>query len=389
MKSLVVDGYWTAGVLIAHNRRARIESRVTTAVPRSLALSTTPSRPSSSARGFDPAVIEARLRTFEGFGLHRTGGSGDDKTSAWLREELAAVGVTADLERFDFPRVEYRTARITWPDGKIDGVPMFDGGFTDFGGIQGDLCEDTDPDPFGKIVVATSALRGDGRWTAPMARDHYEALQEQGVVGVVVPSGDPEGQVVLRNAEHIRTPFDLPVLQVAARDARALASSLVLGGIEGTLDVNGERLKSRATNVVATVEGTDPDAAPVAVMTPKSGWFTCAAERGGGIATWLALAEVVASERPRRTVHFLASSGHELHHLGLTSYLHQRSTLAKGAAAWLHLGASIGARYPMARMGASDETLHAAARAAIEAHGCQEMFAVSTATSTVSCGEWK
>jgi hypothetical protein len=110
-------------------------------------------------------------------------------------------------------------------------------------------------------------------------------------------------------------------------------------------------------------------------MTPKSGWFTCAAERGGGIATWLALAEVVAAEQPRRTVHFLASSGHELHHLGLTAYLHQRSTLAKGAAAWLHLGASIGARYPMARMGASDETLHAVARTALEARACGEVEA--------------
>lgn len=321
--------------------------------------------------GLRPEVIEARIRAFEAFGIHRTGWDGDDRTSAWLRDELAAAGIAADLERFDFPRVEFRAARLTWPDSHVDGVPMYDGGFTPYGGIQGELCEDNDPDLFGKIVVATSAVRGDRRWTAPNARAHYEALEEQGVIGVVVPSGDPEGQVVLRNAQHILTPFGIPVLQVAARDARALASSLVLGGIEATLEVDGERLKSRATNVVASVPGTEPEAAPVVVMTPKSGWFTCAAERGGGIATWLALAEALATDRPRRTVHFVASSGHELHHRGLEAYLNARRPLPKQAVAWLHLGASIGARYPQPRTGASDDALHALATSALARHGCE------------------
>ncbi|MCK9487044.1 MAG: M28 family metallopeptidase [Dehalococcoidia bacterium] len=288
--------------------------------------------------------------------------------------------MTADLERFDFPRVEYRTARLTWPDGHIDGVPMYDGGFTQYGGIQGELCEDTDPDLFGKIVVATSATRGDRRWTAPNARAHYEALAEQGVIGVVAPSGttgaDDGPQVALRNAEHILTPFALPVLQVAARDARALASSLVLGGVEGTLEVDGERLKSRATNVVASVPGAEPDAGPVVVMTPKSGWFTCAAERGGGIATWLALADAVARARPRRTVHFVATSGHELHHRGLEAHLDARRPLPRQAVAWLHLGASLGARYPQPRAGASDQALHALATSALGQHECETVAPV-------------
>ena len=319
--------------------------------------------------GLSPSVIEERIRAFESFGIHRTGGTGDDRTSDWLRDTLAEVGVAGELERFKFPRVEYRAARLTWPDGTIDGTPMYDGGFTDFGGIEGELCEDSDPDPFGKIVVATSALRGDRRWTAPMAREHYDALAEQGIVGVVVPSGDPEGEVILRNAEHIKTPFNIPVLQVAAKDARRLTSSLVLGGVEATLEVDGERLQSNATNVVATVAGRDESLAPVVVMTPKSGWFTCAAERGGGIAIWLALAEAVAAISPRRSVHFVASSGHELHHQGLFHYLANRHGIVKEAAAWLHLGASIGARYPNARLGGSDEYLHELAISAVRDAG--------------------
>ncbi|MGE3960311.1 MAG: hypothetical protein AB7F65_01350 [Dehalococcoidia bacterium] len=320
-------------------------------------------------RGLDPAVIEERIRAYESFGIHRTGWDGDDRTSAWLRDLLGTVGVSAELERFKFPRVEYRRARLTWPDGSIDGTPMYDGGFTGFGGIEGELCEDTDPDPFGKIVVAMSALRSDRRWTAPMALKHYQELEEQGVVGVVVPSGDPEGEVILRNAEHIKTPFNLPVLQVAAKDARRLASALVMGGVEGTIEVDGERLQSNATNVIATVAGSDPSLAPIVVMTPKSGWFTCAAERGGGIAIWLALAEGVAAAAPERTVHFVASSGHELHHQGLSHYLAARFGIVRDAAAWLHLGASIGARYPQGRLGGSDPFLHELAANAVREAG--------------------
>ncbi len=322
--------------------------------------------------GLAPSVIEERIRAYEGFGIHRTGGTGDDRTSTWLRDLLVAAGVPGELERFKFPRVEYRRARLTWPDDTIDGTPMYDGGFTDFGGIEGELCEDSDPDPFGKIVVATSAVRGDQRWTAAMALAHYQALGEQGIVGIVVPSGDPEGEVILRNAEHIKTPFNVPVLQIAAKDARRLTSSLVIGGVEATLEVDGERLQSSATNVVATVAGSDEALAPVVVMTPKSGWFTCAAERGGGIAIWVALAEAVASAGPKRTVHFVASSGHELHHQGLYHYLAARHGIIKDAAAWLHLGASIGARYPNARLGGSDEYLHTLATGAVRDAGVDE-----------------
>lgn len=321
--------------------------------------------------GLDPARIEARIRAYEGFGIHRTGWPGDDRTTEWLVAGLRAAGVAAESERFSFPRVEVQRARLTWADGGVDGEPMYDGGFTRIGGVTGDLGEDNDTEPFGKILIATSALRGDRRWTAPDARAHYLGLQQEGVLGIVVPTGDPEGEIVLRNAEHIRQPFSLPVLQVAAKEARRLSSALLFGG-EATIEIDGDRLNSRATNVVAMLPGTDQAAAPLVVMTPKSGWFTCAAERGGGLTIWLALAEGLAAlPARRRTVHFVASSGHELHHAGLEEFMKKRAALPKGAHAWLHLGASIGAKHAVARMGAADEALHALTTAALASAGVE------------------
>ena len=46
--------------------------------------------------------------------------------------------------------------------------------------------------------------------------------------------------------------------------------------------------------------------------------------------------------RPTRTVKFVASSGHELGHLGLHDYLRRNPTLARDAFAWVHFGANIG-----------------------------------------------
>ena len=72
---------------------------------------------------------------------------------------------------------------------------------------------------------------------------------------------------------------------------------------------------------------------------------------------------------PRRVL-CLASSGHELGHLGLEHFLHAEGPLVKGAHAWVHLGANIGAGpsgSPIAgvRLQASDDELDRAVSAAL------------------------
>jgi hypothetical protein len=137
------------------------------------------------------------------------------------------------------------------------------------------------------------------------------------------------------------------------------------------LEVDGERLRSNATNVVATIAGTDPELPPIGIVTPKSGWFTCAAERGGGIAIFLALAESLGQIQPRRTVRLVASSGHELNFYGIRAYARTHRQHIAGSAGWLHLGASIGAREPRAATAVSDEGLGTLVGQALEAEGIE------------------
>ena len=50
--------------------------------------------------------------------------------------------------------------------------------------------------------------------------------------------------------------------------------------------------QAQAFNVVAVVSRTD-GAPPLVVMTPRSGWWSCASERGGGFACWLEIMRAV------------------------------------------------------------------------------------------------
>jgi hypothetical protein len=83
-------------------------------------------------------------------------------------------------------------------------------------------------------------------------------------------------------------------------------------------------------------------------MTPRSGWWTCASERGGGIACWLELMRALRERaargsKPARDVLFVASSGHELGQLGIEIFAERRPELIKHSRAWIHFGANIGA----------------------------------------------
>ena len=102
-------------------------------------------------------------------------------------------------------------------------------------------------------------------------------------------------------------------------------------GAKAVLTAHAERTEAQAFNVVASVSGSNSGAAPLVVMTPRSGWWSCASERGGGLVCWLEIMRAVRDARPVRDVLFVASSGHELGHLGLDSFIERRPGLVPAA----------------------------------------------------------
>jgi len=117
-----------------------------------------------------------------------------------------------------------------------------------------------------------------------------------------------------------------------------------------------------AFNVETRVKGRNPSLPPVVVMTPRSGWYHCVSERGGGIACWLEMIRRLSENRPNRDVWFVASTGHELGHVGLDHFLDQHPSLVKDAHIWIHLGANFAAaKSPAVHLQSSEKALEALA----------------------------
>jgi hypothetical protein len=113
--------------------------------------------------------------------------------------------------------------------------------------------------------------------------------------------------------------------------------------IEATLCAQVGRTEAQAVNVTAKIAGSEPNLAPLVITTPRSGWWRCASERGGGLACWLETMRTLAAAKPARDCLFAAFSGHEVGFLGIDDYARRRPDLIRQAYGWVHLGADIGA----------------------------------------------
>ncbi|HET9160790.1 MAG TPA: hypothetical protein VFN88_09270, partial [Caulobacteraceae bacterium] len=82
----------------------------------------------------------------------------------------------------------------------------------------------------------------------------------------------------------------------------------------------------------------------IILSTPRSGWFTCTAERGSGLAAWLALAHWLAAEARGYNLELLATSGHEYLYMGGEEYLNHKAPPPARTRLWCHIGASLAAR---------------------------------------------
>jgi len=288
------------------------------------------------------------IRAYEEQGLHRTGTAIDRTSADWLANEVRQIGLHPVLEEFSLSRVDPVEASITVNGRKIEGLPLFDGGFTSPDGITGSLGGLNSDASIGLAEVAPNAAGSDALGEA-RRQNRHQAI-------AVITSGARPG-FCPSNADSFLRPFGPPVLQVASEAAPFLAEC-VQRGSEAVLTAHVERTQAQAFNVVTAISGTNKSMAPLVVMTPRSGWWWCASERGGGLACWLEIMRALHDAKPARDVLFVASSGHELGHLGIDSFIERRPGLVPAAKAWIHLGANIGAAQgPGNNLQASDDEM--------------------------------
>ena len=292
--------------------------------------------------------IGSVIRAYEEQGFHRTGTAVDRISGDWLANEVRQMGLEPMCEEFSLSRVDPVEASLVVNDRKIEGLPFFDAAFTGPAGIAGLLGNLNSDASIGLTEIPPNAAAADALGDA-RRQNRHQAI-------VVITRGARPG-FCPSNAESFLRPFGPPVLQVTSEEAPFLADC-ARRGANARLTAHVERAQAQAFNVIAVVSGTNKSIAPLVVMTPRSGWWRCASERGGGLACWLEIMRATRDAKSVRDVLFVASSGHELGHLGIDTFIERRTGLVSAAKAWIHLGANIGAAQgPGNNLQASDDEM--------------------------------
>ena len=290
--------------------------------------------------------IDDYIKLFATQGMHRSGSKIDKRTALILKRHLRQAGLKVSLEPFTFKRPISRGAMLSMKVDKINsrmmpGMPLLNSRPTggNIRGLLGFVGED------GKIPVihiyvtpgsANAKLRAVSlkRFKDAVASGRYPA-----VIGVT--QGGYAGLVPLMIdlKKHYKTPA---VLLSSALGNFVEIYAEINNPITFRTQIRYETAK--AYNIIATVPGRDPKLKPLIVVTARSAWWYAAAERGTGVAAWLAVAKQIASIHPKRTVVFVSTTGQEYYLLGLKRFIKEHPSLANNAYGWIYIGANVGTK---------------------------------------------
>ncbi len=263
-----------------------------------------------------PNELFELVESYSRFGHHRTGSPSQERTSAWLAAQLRDRGATTVREPIELPRYVADWS-VTLDGEAVESLPLF---YEATGSVSTDrphrwpVFAPAGSGPLG-VSGAVSAAGSEGANPGDL---------------VVAATSNPLGLLAVSN----RVPgpgSGVHVLQVAGEHGGALAAG---APVRASIDARVE--PSVCHNVVARFGDPDGAARLVVVTTPISGWFTCAGERGTGVAAAVELATRLAEETP---VLFLGATGHELGGLGAVAF---RGRFSRRVDTLIHVGANIG-----------------------------------------------
>ena len=273
--------------------------------------------------------ISKIIQTYDNQGIHRTGTEGDINNAQWLADEIKSLGLQPIMDGFNINRLDTIEASLKIEERKINDIPMFDSIINDNEEITGTLGRFNS-----NAILGTSLISRDKNLEKERDRNRHQGL-------VIAKKGAFPG-LFLINAFNYKKPFGPPVLQIS-NESWSWIEQMIKKNAEATLTIKSIRTKIKANNVIAHLEGKESELPPLIITTPRSGWWQCASERGGGIAGFLEIMRTLCTSSPKRDIIFLANTGHELGNLGMQHYITNHPTLLKDTIAWIHLGANFAA----------------------------------------------
>jgi len=297
----------------------------------------------AAAPGWEAA--ERALTFYVGQGGKASGGPGDLAVGAWMEEHLRAVGFRTERQRFDAPFFDVGEASLTAGDATATVIPQAIVVTTSPKGVEGRLLHrspwDAGQPCAGAIVLMQLPY---SRWSTAASeavRKPVGAAIAAGAAAVVLVTTGPSGEALALNAEGSEPMFERPVAVLAPRDAAPFFKAAAAGR-SARLKITGAGGRRETFNLIGRLDR--GHARWLVVSTPRSGWFTCAGERGAGVAVWTLLADWAAKASLPVNLAFVCNSGHEYENLGATRLLDAAAPPPSTTAFWLHLGANVAAR---------------------------------------------
>ena len=291
------------------------------------------------------AEAEADLGRYIDFGIKASGGPGDNASGAWMANELEKAGYRVERQTIEVPFFDVSTAELRVGGHRADVLPQAVVGPTGPGGVEGALVRIdprfATPIPAGSIAVLELPFRRWSTVTVPLVRNALLAAERSGAVAAIIVTTGPTGGAIVLNAPADKPVVRIPVACLAPQDAEPLLRAC-LSGAKGRLVVDGKGGRRKAFNVLGTLSRNA--AKWIVVSTPRSGWLTCAGERGPGIVTWLDLARWAPAALPGVNLMFTSNSGHEYENAGSEELVRSHAPAPVDVALWLHLGAGFAAR---------------------------------------------
>ncbi len=300
----------------------------------------------ASDREEGSAAIAEDLKKYIGFGLKQSGGQGDEACGAWLEDELAKAGFETERQYFSAPWFEASHAQLVTGDARAPLWPQPIVQTTPAEGITAPVVRVDAQGNAGQSLDGAIALVDlpFGRWSSmfwEQVRTPVDAAFAGGAKACVIVTNGPSGKVIALNTDGREPLHTGPMALMAPQDAAPFFAA-ALEGREATLITTGEGGRRDAFNLVGRIDR--GKGRWLVVSTPRSGWFTCAGERGGGIAAWLHIARWASRAAPAYDLAFVCNSGHEYQYLGAEELIHNVAPKPEKTAFWLHLGANLASR---------------------------------------------
>ena len=278
--------------------------------------------------------ISSIIQEYDSQGYHRTGTITDHLSANWLVDKINSIGLSATKETFPLHRVNPITSHIKVNNSIIDGLPMFDCQYTDESGIKGTIGLYGDNIDIPVFEMNHGNINYSENLLYARQSGEYKAV-------IVLTVGETPGLMAI-NTPEFGQHYGVPVLQISGEYKEEITRA-ISSHKNVHIMVHADFEQSESYNIITEIKGSNNDLNPIVVMTPRSGWWNCASERGGGIACWLEVMQYIISKKVSRNVIFVATSAHELGAYGIQSFLDKRPDFIKKVSNWVHFGANIGA----------------------------------------------